>query len=89
MESSSCQSMEGHSLPGSFVHCQFMRLARSMTISGSYLASAGGSMHFTVAPMAPAAPWLARGELSSIQCATGRMMSAVSFCGVCHRLRST
>ena len=89
MESSSCQLMSGHSLPGSSVHCQFMRLARSMTISGSYLASAGGCTHLTVAPMAPAEPCDARGELSSIQWATGRMMSAVSFCGVCHRLRST
>ena len=89
MESSSCHWMSGHSLPGSVVHGQFMRRARSMTISGSYLASAGGCTHLTVAPMAPDAPCEARGELSSIQCATGRMMSAVSFCGVCHRLRST
>ena len=56
IESSSCHWMSGHSLPGSLVHCQFMRRARSMTISGSYLASAGGCTHFTVAPMAPAAP---------------------------------
>ena len=39
--------------------------------------------------MAPAEPCEARGLFSSIQWATGRMMSAASVEGACHRFKST
>ena len=58
-------------------------------ISPSNFASAGGSMHFTVAPIAPDAPCDERGLESSRKCAAGSTMSQVVPPGVCQRFAST